>query len=120
MASQKCCACVQVVKAALQRSMSRMEVDRLDCVQFHWWDYGDKRYLQALGYLADLQQDGLIGTHTRLDIHTNTDVYLHLFFYLYIVIIVTQIGLYYSHTSVPHAHWTVLAVVKRFRRPGSH
>ncbi|XP_067096533.1 uncharacterized protein [Osmerus mordax] len=61
----------KVVKAALQRSMSRMQVDRLDCVQFHWWDYGDKRYLQALGYLADLQQDGLIGdlALTNFDTH---------------------------------------------------
>lgn len=51
----------KVVEAALQRSMSRMQVDRLDCVQFHWWDYGDKRYLHALEHLADLQQEGLIG-----------------------------------------------------------
>lgn len=57
--------CVQVVEKALQRSMSRMQVDSLDCVQFHWWDYGDKRYLDALGHLADLQQEGLIRTFTR-------------------------------------------------------
>lgn len=58
----KCiCVCVsQVVEKALQRSMSRMQVDSLDCVQFHWWDYRDKRYLDALGHLSDLQQEGLI------------------------------------------------------------
>ncbi|XP_062419748.1 uncharacterized protein LOC134132258 [Pungitius pungitius] len=50
----------KVVEKALCRSMSRMQVDRLDCVQFHWWDYKDKRYLDALGHLSDLQQEGLI------------------------------------------------------------
>jgi len=50
----------KVVEKALQRSMSSMQVDSLDCVQFHWWDYRDKRYLDALGHLSDLQQDGLI------------------------------------------------------------
>ena len=37
-----------------------MGVDRLDLLQFHWWDYRDKRYLDALGHLADLQQEGKI------------------------------------------------------------
>lgn len=54
------CLCVEVVEKALQRSMTRMQVDSLDCVQFHWWDYSDKRYLDALGHLSDLQQEGLI------------------------------------------------------------
>ncbi|XP_029912139.1 uncharacterized oxidoreductase At1g06690, chloroplastic-like isoform X2 [Myripristis murdjan] len=48
------------VEKALLRSMSRMQVDTLDCVQFHWWVYDDKRYLDALGHLSDLQQEGLI------------------------------------------------------------
>ncbi|XP_075993172.1 uncharacterized protein LOC142988056 isoform X2 [Genypterus blacodes] len=50
----------KVVERAIRRSMTRMQVESLDCVQFHWWDYRDKRYLEALGHLADLQQDGLI------------------------------------------------------------
>lgn len=52
-----------MVEKALQRSMNYMQVDRLDCVQFHWWDYNDKRYLDALGHLSDLQQEGLIRTY---------------------------------------------------------
>lgn len=55
---------MQGVEAALRRSMTRMQGDSLDCVQFHWWDYKDKRYLDALGHLADLQQEGLIRTST--------------------------------------------------------
>jgi len=63
--------CVQLVEKALQRSMTRMQVDRLDCVQFHWWDYKDKRYLDALGHLSDLQQEGLIRTHLRQRLERN-------------------------------------------------
>lgn len=50
----------KVVEKALRRSMTCMQVDSLDCVQFHWWDYRDKRYLDALGHLSDLQQEGVI------------------------------------------------------------
>ncbi|XP_068997403.1 uncharacterized protein [Embiotoca jacksoni] len=50
----------KVVEKALRHSMARMQVETMDCVQFHWWDYRDKRYLDALGHLHDLQQEGLI------------------------------------------------------------
>ncbi len=49
-----------VVERAIDLSRSRMAVDRLDLLQFHWWDYGDRRYLDALRHLADLQSDGKI------------------------------------------------------------
>ena len=32
----------------------------LDLLQFHWWDYADERYLDALKHLADLQHEGKI------------------------------------------------------------
>jgi aryl-alcohol dehydrogenase-like predicted oxidoreductase len=50
----------RVVEDAIGISLSRTGVDRLDLLQFHWWDYGDKSYLDALGHLADLQRDGKI------------------------------------------------------------
>ena len=34
--------------------------DRLDLLQFHWWDYGDANYLEALRYLAELRDEGKI------------------------------------------------------------
>ncbi len=49
-----------VVEAAIDRSLRRMNVDALDLLQFHWWDYGDERYLDALGHMADLQRAGKI------------------------------------------------------------
>jgi aryl-alcohol dehydrogenase-like predicted oxidoreductase len=48
----------RVVEAAIGVSLRRMGTDRLDLLQFHWWDYADARYLDALRHLADLQNDG--------------------------------------------------------------
>ena len=50
----------RIVEDAIGRSLSRMGVDRLDLLQFHWWDYSDNRYLDALKHLAELQQAGRI------------------------------------------------------------
>src|SRR5215813_1886840 len=41
-----------VVEAAVAVSRRRMGVETLDLLQFHWWDYGDRRYLDALSHLA--------------------------------------------------------------------
>jgi aryl-alcohol dehydrogenase-like predicted oxidoreductase len=50
----------RVVEDAVAVSLSRMGVDCLDLLQFHWWDYSDRSYLDALGHLADLQHEGKI------------------------------------------------------------
>jgi aryl-alcohol dehydrogenase-like predicted oxidoreductase len=50
----------KVVEDAIDVSRSRMGVDRLDLLQFHWWDYGDQGYLDALRHLADLRDEGKI------------------------------------------------------------
>ena len=44
-----------VVAAAIATSRRRMATDTLDLLQFHWWDYADRRYLDALAHLADLR-----------------------------------------------------------------
>jgi aryl-alcohol dehydrogenase-like predicted oxidoreductase len=50
----------RIVEEAVGVSLRRMGVDRLDLLQFHWWDYDDKRYLDALRHLADLRDAGKI------------------------------------------------------------
>jgi aryl-alcohol dehydrogenase-like predicted oxidoreductase len=50
----------RVVDDAIGISLSRMGVECLDLLQFHWWDYGDAAYLDALQHLADLQRAGKI------------------------------------------------------------
>src|ERR1700724_3853276 len=48
----------RAVEDAVGISLSRMGVECLDLMQFHWWDYGNASYLDALKHLADLQHDG--------------------------------------------------------------
>ncbi len=50
----------RAVEDAVGVSRRRMGVDCLDLLQFHWWDYGDAGYLDALKHLADLRDEGQI------------------------------------------------------------
>ena len=50
----------RVVEEAVGVSRRRMGVDCLDLLQFHWWDYGDAGYLDALKHLGDLRDEGQI------------------------------------------------------------
>ncbi|MBV8885259.1 MAG: aldo/keto reductase [Chroococcidiopsidaceae cyanobacterium CP_BM_RX_35] len=50
----------QLVEQNIDISLSRMGVDALDLMQFHWWEYRDKNYLDALSYMSELQIEGKI------------------------------------------------------------
>ncbi|NEQ70111.1 MAG: aldo/keto reductase [Symploca sp. SIO2D2] len=50
----------QLVEKNIDISLRRMGVESLDLMQFHWWEYRDKNYLDALQYMAQLQQEGKI------------------------------------------------------------
>ena len=50
----------QVAQASIERSLKRMNLDSLDLVQFHWWDYSNPYYVDALKYLSDLRNEGKI------------------------------------------------------------
>jgi aryl-alcohol dehydrogenase-like predicted oxidoreductase len=50
----------RVVEEAIGVSLARMAVGCLDLLQFHWWDYSDRSYLDALKHLAELQHEGKI------------------------------------------------------------
>jgi aryl-alcohol dehydrogenase-like predicted oxidoreductase len=50
----------RVVEDAIRISLTRMGVECLDLLQFHWWDYNNDAYLDALKHLCDLQQEGRI------------------------------------------------------------
>jgi aryl-alcohol dehydrogenase-like predicted oxidoreductase len=49
-----------VVEEAVAVSQRRMAADTLDLLQFHWWDYADRRYFDALAHLAALRDAGAI------------------------------------------------------------
>ena len=50
----------QLVEQNVDLSLRRMDVPALDLLQFHWWDYGDDRYLDALEHLSALRDQGKI------------------------------------------------------------
>lgn len=49
-----------IVKENIERSLRRMSVSSLDLLQFHWWDYNNPYYMDALKYLSDLMDEGRI------------------------------------------------------------
>ncbi len=50
-----------VVRDGVQRRLERLGVERLDLLQFHWWDYRHPGYLDAMAELMELREEGLIG-----------------------------------------------------------
>ena len=57
------------VRAAVKKALDRLRSDSLDLLQFHTWNYADPNYLDTLGYLQELKDEGLI----RYLGMTNTD-----------------------------------------------
>ncbi|MGK7931401.1 MAG: aldo/keto reductase [Microcystaceae cyanobacterium] len=51
---------LSTIEESINCSLRRMQVESLDLLQFHWWDYQDQRYLEVLSYLSQLQQKGKI------------------------------------------------------------
>lgn len=49
-----------MVRENIQCSLNRMGVESLDVLQFHWWDYNNPYYIDALNYLSDLRDEGKI------------------------------------------------------------
>jgi aryl-alcohol dehydrogenase-like predicted oxidoreductase len=48
------------VAAIVNRSLARLGVDQVDLVQFHWWKYEAKHYLDAMEELFALKAEGKI------------------------------------------------------------
>lgn len=49
-----------LIQRAIKNSILRMNVSKLDLVQFHWWDYDDPSYLDALRHLTALHDEGKV------------------------------------------------------------
>ena len=50
----------QVVENGIAVSRRRMHAETLDLLQFHWWDYRNASYLDALTHLSQLREEGKI------------------------------------------------------------
>jgi aryl-alcohol dehydrogenase-like predicted oxidoreductase len=48
------------VVRSIDRSLTRLGVDRLDLVQLHWWDYAVPGYVDAAAWLDELRRAGKI------------------------------------------------------------
>jgi aryl-alcohol dehydrogenase-like predicted oxidoreductase len=48
------------VRRIVETSLQRLRMDRLDLVQFHWWDYAVPRYLDAVHWLDELRREGKV------------------------------------------------------------
>ena len=49
-----------IVTYYIEESLKKMNVKCIDLLQFHWWDYQDSSYLDALQHLSKLQNEGKI------------------------------------------------------------
>ncbi len=47
----------QIAQASIERSLKNMGVRSLDLVQFHWWDYNNPYYIDALKFLSSLRNE---------------------------------------------------------------
>ena len=48
------------IQGIVEQSLKRLRMERLDLVQFHWWDYAFSGWLDAFGWLEELRQAGKI------------------------------------------------------------
>jgi len=48
------------VESVIDQSLRRLRLERLDLVQFHWWDYDQPRWLQTSLWLEELRNAGKI------------------------------------------------------------
>uniref|UniRef100_A0A0E0M4P2 NADP-dependent oxidoreductase domain-containing protein n=1 Tax=Oryza punctata TaxID=4537 RepID=A0A0E0M4P2_ORYPU len=60
------------VEDNINRSRKRMDVSALDMLQFHWWDYANPGYLDALKHITDLKEEGKIKTVALTNFDTDT------------------------------------------------
>ena len=69
----------EIVESNIDISRRRMGMEQLDLLQFHWWDYDDNRYLDALSHLAVLRDEGKLRqvALTNFDTQRMQDIAAH-------------------------------------------
>jgi aryl-alcohol dehydrogenase-like predicted oxidoreductase/enamine deaminase RidA (YjgF/YER057c/UK114 family) len=50
-----------VVRRGVEERLTRLGVDKIDLLQFHWWSFEHPAWLDALHEMQRLREDGLIG-----------------------------------------------------------
>jgi len=49
-----------IVTHYIEQSLKKLKTDCIDLLQFHWWDYANESYLDALHHLSKLQSENKI------------------------------------------------------------
>jgi len=49
-----------IVEYYIDKSLEKMNADCLDLIQFHWWDYNNPSYIDALVHLSNLRDKGKV------------------------------------------------------------
>ena len=64
------------VRGIVETSLKRLQTERLDLVQFHWWDYTVPRYLEAIGWLNEMRAEGKVAHvgGTNFDSATSVEI----------------------------------------------
>ncbi|GLS85945.1 aldo/keto reductase [Cypionkella aquatica] len=64
------------IRGIVETSLKRLQTERLDLVQFHWWDYTVPRYLDAIGWLNELRLEGKVAHvgGTNFDTATSLEI----------------------------------------------
>jgi aryl-alcohol dehydrogenase-like predicted oxidoreductase/enamine deaminase RidA (YjgF/YER057c/UK114 family) len=71
------------VREAVQKSLVRLQSERIDLMQFHAWNYTDPNWLDCLYWLQELKSEGLIQclgltnfdtAHLRIVLHSGIEV----------------------------------------------
>lgn len=50
-----------VVRAAVERGLARLQTEKIDLLQFHWWIFRNPGWIDAMRELAKLRAEGLVG-----------------------------------------------------------
>ncbi|MEM7736466.1 MAG: aldo/keto reductase [Deinococcota bacterium] len=73
----------EATREAVERALKRMNNERLDLLQFHTWRYADAHWLDCLGWLQELKEEGLIANlgltnvdaaHLNMVLHSGIEV----------------------------------------------
>lgn len=48
------------IRGIVEQSLTRLKVEQLDLVQFHWWDYAFPGYVDAMHWLDEMRAEGKV------------------------------------------------------------
>eukprot|EP00471_Norrisiella_sphaerica_P010563 CAMPEP_0184497190 /NCGR_PEP_ID=MMETSP0113_2-20130426/35891_1 /TAXON_ID=91329 /ORGANISM="Norrisiella sphaerica, Strain BC52" /LENGTH=499 /DNA_ID=CAMNT_0026884181 /DNA_START=9 /DNA_END=1508 /DNA_ORIENTATION=+ len=50
----------ELIEAAVDSRLNRLGVQQIDLLQFHWWDYSNTQYIEAMKHMKTLKEKGKI------------------------------------------------------------